>query len=227
MSRRALLWQAHMKLKKQERDGSTGRNRLDAHDTQDRLDTGDQGTVRGSYYGQQQLFRPKTIYYEIPPLEHSAPEQAFDQIELLGYPLCDPFLLLQQPPQSRLLAQELTRYEGHVVLIYGYLVTTKPTKTNKGAVMYFGTFLDRKGVFFDTVHFPTVAKRYPFRGRGVYAIWGKVVTEFDCTTIEVTRLEIQPIIEDPRYAEGQVQARLASKHYRNNPEIRKTLRIVD
>ena len=227
VSRRALLWQAHMKLKKQERDGSTGRNRLDAHDTQDRLDTGDQGTVRGGYYGQQQLFRSKTIYYEIPPLEHSAPEQAFDQIELLGYPLCDPFLLLQQPPQSRLLAQELTRYEGHVVLIYGYLVTTKPTKTNKGAVMYFGTFLDRKGVFFDTVHFPTVAKRYPFRGRGVYAIWGKVVTEFDCTTIEVTRLEIQPIIEDPRYAEGQVQARLASKHYRNNPEIRKTLRIVD
>jgi DNA polymerase-3 subunit alpha len=107
------------------------------------------------------------------------------------------------------------------VLIYGYLVTTKPTKTNKGDVMYFGTFLDRQGQFFDTVHFPPVAKRYPFRGRGVYAIWGKVVTEFDCTTIEVTRLEIQPIIEDPRYAEGQVQARLASKHYRNKPPEKK------
>lgn len=78
--------------------------------------------------------------------------------------------------------------------------------------MYFGTFLDRQGALFDTVHFPPIAKRYPFRGHGVYAIWGKVVTEFDCTTIEVTRLEIQPIIEDPRYAEGQIQARLASKH---------------
>jgi DNA polymerase III alpha subunit len=195
VSRRALLWQAHMKLKKQERELTAG---------------------RGHQYGEQQrLFRPKTIHYEIPPLEHSAPEQAFDQIELLGYPLCDPFLLLQQPPQSPLLAQELTSYEGRVVLIYGYLVTTKPTKTNKGDLMYFGTFLDRQGQFFDTVHFPPVARRYPFRGRGVYAVWGKVVTEFDCTTIEVTRLEIQPIIEDPRYAEGQVQARLASKHYRN------------
>jgi DNA-directed DNA polymerase III PolC len=195
VSRRALLWQAHMKLKKQERELPAG---------------------RGHQYGEQQrLFRPKTIHYEIPPLEHSAPEQAFDQIELLGYPLCDPFLLLQQPPQSNLMAHDLTTYEERVVLIYGYLVTTKPTKTNKGDVMYFGTFLDRQGAFFDTVHFPPVARRYPFRGRGVYAIWGKVVTEFDCTTIEVTRLEIQPIIEDPRYAEGQVQARLASKHYKN------------
>ncbi len=224
VSRRALLWQAHMKLKKQERElpaSRRGRGKLDAHDNQHRLGTGgvagEQNAARGRYYGQQQrLFRPKTIHYEIPPLEHSAPEQAFDQIELLGYPLCDPFLLLQHPPQSRLLAQELTNYEGRVVMIYGYLVTTKPTKTNKGDLMYFGTFLDRKSAFFDTVHFPPVAKRYPFRGRGVYAIWGKVVTEFDCTTIEVTRLEIQPIIEDPRYAEGQVQARLASKHYRNN-----------
>jgi DNA polymerase-3 subunit alpha len=177
---------------------------------------GEQDAARGGYYGQQhRLFRPKTIHYEIPPLEHSAPEQAFDQIELLGYPLCDPFLLLQQSPQSPLLAHDLTTYEGRPVLIYGYLVTTKPTKTSKGAVMYFGTFLDRQGQFFDTVHFPPVARRYPFRGRGVYAIWGKVVTEFDCTTIEVTRLEIQPIIEDPRYAEGQVQVRLASKHYKN------------
>jgi len=217
VGRRALLWQAHMKLKKQERELHAGRGGCGS---QDRLTAGgvagEQDVARGGYYGQQQrLFRPKTIHYEIPPLERSAPEQAFDQIELLGYPLCDPFLLLQQPPQSPLLAQELTKYEGRPVLIYGYLVTTKPTKTSKGAVMYFGTFLDRQGQFFDTVHFPPVARRYPFGGRGVYAIWGKVVTEFDCTTIEVTRLEIQPIIEDPRYSEGQVQARLASKHYKN------------
>jgi DNA polymerase-3 subunit alpha len=216
VSRRALLWQAHMKLKKQERELPAGRGGRGG------LGVGDGSAGRGHQYGQQQrLFRPKTIHYKIPPLEHSAPEQAFDQIELLGYPLCDPFLLLQQPPQSRLLAHELTNYEGQIVVIYGYLVTTKPTKTNKGDVMYFGTFLDRQGQFFDTVHFPPVAKRYPFRGRGVYAIWGKVVTEFDCTTIEVTRLEIQPIIEDPRYAEGQVQARLASKHYRNKPPEKK------
>jgi error-prone DNA polymerase len=157
----------------------------------------------------------------IPPLAYSALEQAFDQIELLGYPLCDPFLLLQHPPQSSLMANELQDHQGKIVLIYGYLVTTKPTKTSKGAVMYFGTFLDRKGAFFDTVHFPPVAQRWPFRGRGIYAVSGKVVTEFDCTTIEVTRLEIQPIIQDPRYAEGQVQARLASKHYRNKPPEKK------
>ncbi len=202
VNRRALLWQAHMKLKKQERDMKLKK--------QERERLGARGDQQ-----QQRLFRPKTINYVIPPLEYSPLEQAFDQIELLGYPLCDPFLLLQQPPQSSLMADQLQDYESKIVLIYGYLVTTKPTKTSKGAVMYFGTFLDRKGQFFDTVHFPPVAQRWPFRGRGVYAISGKVVTEFDCTTIEVTRMEIQPIIQDPRYAEGQVQARLASKHYRN------------
>jgi len=208
VAQRALLWQAHMKLKKQERDGLAGRDSQRGQNTSS-------DTALASYGQQQRLFRPKTVHYVIPPLEYSALEQAFDQIELLGYPLCDPFLLLQQPPQSSLMADQLQDHEGKMVLIYGYLVTTKPTKTSKGAVMYFGTFLDRKGAFFDTVHFPPVAQRWPFRGRGVYAVSGKVVTEFDCTTIEVTRMEIQPIIQDPRYAEGQVQARLTSKHYKN------------
>ena len=223
VAQRALLWQAHMKLKKQERDGlgargaqRAGRSRLGAVGGAAGRDT-----ALTSYGQQQRLFRPKTVHYVIPPLAYSALEQAFDQIELLGYPLCDPFLLLQHPPQSSLMANELQDHQGKIVLIYGYLVTTKPTKTSKGAVMYFGTFLDRKGAFFDTVHFPPVAQRWPFRGRGIYAVSGKVVTEFDCTTIEVTRLEIQPIIQDPRYAEGQVQARLASKHYRNKPPEKK------
>ncbi|MDB2586507.1 DNA polymerase III subunit alpha [Flavobacteriaceae bacterium] len=209
VAQRALLWQAHMKLKKQERDGLGARR-----GSQRGQNTGSDTTL-ASYGQQQRLFRPKTVHYVIPPLEYSALEQAFDQIELLGYTLCDPFLLLQHPPQSSLMADQLQDHESKMVLIYGYLVTTKPTKTSKGAVMYFGTFLDRKGVFFDTVHFPPVAQRWPFRGRGVYAVSGKVVTEFDCTTIEVTRMEIQPIIQDPRYAEDQVQARLASKHYKN------------
>jgi len=234
VAQRALLWQAHMKLKKQERDGlGARRGSQRGHGDDQHSGQGDQrgqntgsDTALASYGQQQRLFRPKTVHYVIPPLEYSALEQAFDQIELLGYPLCDPFLLLQHPPQSSLMADQLQDHESKMVLIYGYLVTTKPTKTSKGAVMYFGTFLDRKGAFFDTVHFPPVAQRWPFRGRGVYAVSGKVVTEFDCTTIEVTRMEIQPIIQDPRYAEGQVQARLASKHYKNSPRENNDLRVI-
>ena len=66
--------------------------------------------------------------------------------------------------------------------------------------MHFGTFLDRDGDFIDTVHFPPVAIKYPFRGRGIYEITGRVMIEFDCVTIEVSKMERLAIIEDPRYS---------------------------
>ena len=184
--KRALLWEAHSKLKKNPRPSL-----------------------------QQRIFHTKAKNYTLPSLSNSPLEDAFDQIELLGFALCPPFALLCEAPKNSLTATQLVGLKGQQVTIYGYLVTTKYTKTNKGTLMYFGTFLDQKGAFVDTVHFPPVAKKYPFRGKGIYAISGKVVDEFDCITIEVTHLEIQPIIEDPRYAQGQVSARLQSKHYRN------------
>ena len=67
--------------------------------------------------------------------------------------------------------------------------------------MYFGTFLDKNGDYIDTVHFPPVAKKYPFRGRGVYQLTGKVTEEFDCVSIEISYMEKLSIIQDPRYAD--------------------------
>jgi DNA polymerase-3 subunit alpha len=55
--------------------------------------------------------------------------------------------------------------------------------------MNFGTFIDREGRFIDTVHFPQSASKYPFRGRGVYKLKGKVVEEFDFHSIEVAEME--------------------------------------
>ena len=81
--------------------------------------------------------------------------------------------------------------------------------------MQFGTFLDEDGDFIDTVHFPPVAARYPFRGKGIYQIIGKVLEEFDCITVEVTQLQRLAIIQDPRYAEGSVQTRIHGKRYKN------------
>jgi hypothetical protein len=52
-------------------------------------------------------------------------------------------------------------------------------------VMHFGTFLDRDGDFIDTVHFPPVAAKYPFRGKVFIELIGKVMIEFDCVNIEV------------------------------------------
>jgi DNA polymerase-3 subunit alpha len=72
--------------------------------------------------------------------------------------------------------------------------------------MYFGTFLDRAGQFLDTVHFPPVAKRYPFRGQGIYTLKGKVAEEFGFYSIEVEEMERLPYIDDPRYTDIPLRA---------------------
>ena len=67
--------------------------------------------------------------------------------------------------------------------------------------MLFGTFLDHDGDFIDTVHFPPVAAKFPFRGKGIYNITGRVLVEFDCVNIEVISMYKQAVIEDPRYSD--------------------------
>ena len=79
------------------------------------------------------------------------------------------------------------------------MVTLKNTGTSKGDRMYFGTFLDQNGHWIDTVHFPPVAGKYPFRGKGIYRITGKVVCEFDFLSIEVIKQERLSFVSDPRF----------------------------
>ena len=147
------------------------------------------------------LFKTERIVYKTPELTSSTLEDAFDEIQYIGFPLGSPFDLLTQKIPSGLLANDLPDYIGKTVVVFGYYITAKRTRTSKGDLMYFGNFVDTKGNHIDTVHFPPVAKRYPFRGRGVYQITGKVMVEFDCVTIEVERMEKLAIIQDPRYAE--------------------------
>ncbi len=148
------------------------------------------------------LFKPKRIDYKTPSLPHTSQEDAFDEMELLGFPLCSPFDLLENPSENKMRAAHLPQFIGKTITIEGYLVTTKRTKTSRGDYMYFGNFVDRDGDFVDTVHFPPVAAQYRFRGKGIYGITGRVVEEFDCITIEVSKMERLPIIQDPRYSTG-------------------------
>jgi len=75
------------------------------------------------------------------------------------------------------------------IAIVGYLVTVKNTRTTKGQLMQFGTFVDEEGSWIDTVHFPPTVSQYPFRGKGCYLMKGKVVEEFGYATIEVSSME--------------------------------------
>jgi len=147
------------------------------------------------------LFKTEKITYKTPQLPSSRYEDAFDEIEYLGFPLCDPFELVTDEIMPSVPAKDLINHLHKTVVTYGYYVTVKYTSTHKGDSMYFGTFLDRDGNYIDTVHFPPAARKYPFRGRGVYKLIGKVMEEFDSISIEIDSMEKLGVIQDPRYTE--------------------------
>ena len=147
----------------------------------------------------QGMFQTPVKTFTLPPLEHSWIEDAYDELELIGFTLCNPFDLLQTAPANDFMARDLINNIGKTVLVIGYLVTIKPSRTAKGERMYFGTFIDREGHFLDTVHFPPVAQQYQWRGKGIYAIRGKVSEEFGAISIEATYLEKLRYMDDPRY----------------------------
>ena len=70
--------------------------------------------------------------------------------------------------------------------------------------MCFGCFVDLEGAWLDTVHFPGVAREFPFRGRGVYAVRGTVSESFGCLNVDAQRMERLATLPDPRYAENGV-----------------------
>ena len=64
----------------------------------------------------------------------------------------------------------------------------------------------------DSVHFPQVIRQYPFRGKGIYRLYGKVLEEFDCITIEVKSMHYLPVIKDPRYIDHNKKGTLFNKN---------------
>jgi DNA polymerase-3 subunit alpha len=152
-----------------------------------------------------ELFSITRKNYQLPPLFQEDLEDAFDQLELLGFSLISPFRLVKEPIQNRLRAVHLAQFHGKRVEIFGYMVTVKETRTVKGDRMNFGTWLDMDGAFFDTVHFPPVARKFPFRGRAIYRITGTVTEEFGFFSVEVESMERMEYIEDPRYSEPALE----------------------
>jgi len=149
---------------------------------------------------QRPLFNTDSKQFSLPEFSISKLENAFDEIEILGFPMSDPFALLENPLSNSLLAKDMRSYLNRNIILYGYLVTVKPTRTKSGTRMYFGTFLDQAGEWIDTVHFPPVAAKYQFRGRGIYKLQGVVKEEFDFLTLEINAMYRLPYMEDPRFA---------------------------
>ena len=138
--------------------------------------------------------------YELPKLERSEFEDAFDEIELLSFPVsCSPFDLLQTKFRGNVMAKDLLVFHKKTVRMLAYLISRKHVPTKMGA-MYFGTWIDANGEFFDTAHFTDSLAKYPFQGGGCYLLLGNVEVDYHFPTITISKMSKMPFIADPRYS---------------------------
>ena len=159
-SKKELLWDAHFILKKDKRTKPA-----------------------------KTLFNKKPKEFKLPGLYSHPLEPAYDELEIIGFSSSiSPFKLIEELPETRLLARNLTKLIGKQVEIVGYLVHVKGTRTGGGKYMSFGVFVDLEGHWIDTVQFPNITAQYPFRGPGCYLIKGKAISEFGFVSIEVSQL---------------------------------------
>lgn len=155
--------------------------------------------TEGAVCGVGDLFENERDSFELPRFDVIPHEQAFDEIELLGFPLTSPFNLVAESPAEERPAASLQKLEGKRVEMLGYYVCRKHVTTVNKKHMNFGTWLDRAGDFFDTIHFPPALMRCPFKGRGMYVIRGRVVFDFGFPSVEVVHMEKVPYVTDQRY----------------------------
>lgn len=137
--------------------------------------------------------------YTLPKVQRHPLEDAFDEIEILGFPVSvSPFDLLQTKYRGSVMAKDLTKYHKRQVKMLAYLISRKHVPTKRGT-MYFGTWIDAEGEYFDTAHFPDNLQQYPFQGGGCYLLLGTVEVDFHFPTITILKMAKMPFIPDPRY----------------------------
>jgi DNA polymerase-3 subunit alpha len=149
--------------------------------------------------GTGRIFPTQNQQFELPELDTNPFEQAFDEIELLGFPLCSPFDLLQTKYRGDIFTADMPAKLGQTVCMVGYFVTRKYVTTVNHKLMNFGTWLDAQGHYFDTTHFPKSLEQYPFEGKGCYIIKGTIVEDFGFPSMDVQKMKKIPYVKDVRY----------------------------
>ncbi|MCW3467690.1 DNA polymerase III subunit alpha [Chitinophaga nivalis] len=144
------------------------------------------------------LFPSAPVDCQLPTLTYHAHEDAFDEIDLLGFPLTSPFEVLQHDQSTYIPARMFGQYRGQYITTLGYLVTTKFLRSAKGEPMCFGTFLDREGSFIDTTHFPDSLRQYPLQKSGFYVLQGKVADEYGVLSLEINKMRKIGYFEDKK-----------------------------
>ena len=170
-SKKELLWDAHLCLGKQKKKDPM-----------------------------RELFPVKQRKFVLPELEQTDIENSYDELEILGFAVSIPaFELLQTPFRGEILSRQMISYVGKKARMLGNLVTVKHVRTKQKQWMNFGTFLDAEGEFFDVVNFPDSLRRYPYKGKGIYLIYGEITEEFGYPGLTALKMARLPYKADPRY----------------------------
>ena len=109
------------------------------------------------------LFQLENQHFEFPDFKTNALQNAYDEMELYGFPVSLTwFDLLKTNFRGELMACQMLNFVGRRYRMLGKLVTVKNIRTCKGDPMALATFIDATGEAFDTVLFPQVLKSHPF-----------------------------------------------------------------
>jgi DNA polymerase-3 subunit alpha len=134
---------------------------------------------------------------------HAGIRQAYDEMELLGFTLTDPFALVDQgtfgPPRS--MSEQAGAVPSEVILDV-YAVHMRTVRTVRGDRMAFGCWRDPQGAWVDTVHFPPQLRDYPWKGKGVYRISGILREEYDYRYVEVSAMHKRAFLSVEASLEG-------------------------
>ena len=150
-----------------------------------------------------QLLQEPIKAFEFPKLKRTVEEDAFDELEYLGFPVSSsPFSLLQTKFRGEITTKDFPYHQDKNTRLVGYLIALKPIQIKSG-LMYFGTWIDSNGDYFDSVHFPLSLEQYPFQGSGCYLLLGTIQIDYDVPTLHILKMAKLPFMSDPRYVNGE------------------------
>ena len=134
------------------------------------------------------LFEDAPLEFTLPELKDNILDDLYDEMEILGFTLSNPFDLVEDEDDKYILSKDLREHNNKVITCLVYFIAHKHVTTKNNDQMYFGTFVDKNLDWIDTVHFPDVAKKYPINNSGFYRITGKVVEDFGVPSVEVQKM---------------------------------------
>jgi DNA-directed DNA polymerase III PolC len=140
---------------------------------------------KASLHASPVLFGDAPLEFKMPELTDHYLDDLYDEMEILGFTLSNPFAMVDAGDFKYVMSKELDQHINKVVTVLAYFIARKHVTTKNNDQMFFGTFVDSNLDWIDTVHFPGAAQKYPLHSSGFYKMTGKVTNDFGAYSIEV------------------------------------------